>query len=87
MKKTFALLALSLFVFDGYSNSNSKNANFLKMKVSHGTIILSNKVVDCTVSATVSVYGTGVTVSSTKATCAEAVADVAAGVKAIKAQF
>jgi hypothetical protein len=42
---------------------------------------------ECTVTASISVYGTGVTVSSTSATCAQAAQDVAAGVKAIRDMF
>jgi hypothetical protein len=50
--------------------------------------LVDGKLVECTVTATVSIPGgTGVTISSTQPTCAQAVADVANGVKAIKNQF
>ena len=50
--------------------------------------VVASELFDCTVSATLSIPGgTGVTITSTKSTCAAAVADVAAGIKAIKDQL
>lgn len=76
MKKVILSLAFLGATSSLFANTNPTTAKTLKAKP-----------VECTVSATVNVGGTGVSISSTKPTCAEAVKDVASGVKAVLNQF
>lgn len=79
MKNLFLSMALVCATTGVFANS-AHNTKISK--------ISNRKAVECTVSATVAIPGgTAVTISSTSATCAAAVADVAAGVRAIRAQF
>lgn len=76
MKKVILSLAFLGATSSLFANTNPTTAKTLKAKS-----------VECTVSATVNIAGSGVTISSTKPTCAEAVKDVANGVKSVKSLF
>lgn len=88
MRKLIKLsLVLSLFAVSYLSVDAKGTINKVDTPYEIVSIIYDAETLTCTVTATVNVAGTGVSISSTKETCAEAVKDVVAGVKAVLAMM
>ncbi|MBD3750797.1 MAG: hypothetical protein IE931_15050 [Sphingobacteriales bacterium] len=85
MKKLLFIASFSIMSFFAVANTVSKSDSRTITK--DGVVYTvtntyqNGELFECTVTATVDVAGTGVKISSTKPTCAEAARDVKAGVR------
>jgi Phr family secreted Rap phosphatase inhibitor len=86
MKKLSVSLSCMVFLGTLAFGSNTLPTQGAKLKTIEKQAKI--KVVDCTITAEAKIPGTniGVTISSTRATCAEAARDVKAGIKALGEQ-